>query len=59
MSSFQAPESFVIKSKKFFDLFQFFFLNAGVDVIETKDALFSPHFSGKNHFSIRIVAFAL
>ena len=40
MSSFQAPESFVIKSKKFFDLF----LNAGVDVIETKDALFSLHF---------------
>ena len=41
MRSFQAPESFVIKSEKFFDFFQFFFLNAGVDVIETKDALFS------------------
>ena len=59
MRSFQAPESFVIKSEKFFDFFQFFFLNVGVDVIEIKDVLFSPHFSGRNHFSIRIVAFAL
>ena len=41
MRSFQAPESFVIKSEKFFDFFQFFFLNVGVDVIEIKDALFS------------------
>ena len=32
------PLSFAKKSKKFFDLFQFFFLNAGVDVIEPKDA---------------------
>ena len=41
MSLFQAPESFVIKSEKIFDFFQFFFLNLGVDVIEIKDALFS------------------
>ena len=41
MRSFQAPESFVIKSEKIFDFFQFFFLNVGVDVIEIKDALFS------------------
>ena len=40
MSLFQAPESFVIKSEKIFDFFQFFFLNVGVDVIEIKDALF-------------------
>ena len=40
MRSFQAPESFVIKSEKIFDFFQFFFLNVGVDVIEIKDALF-------------------
>ena len=32
------PLSFAKKSKEFFDLFQFFFLNAGVDVIEPKDA---------------------
>ena len=38
MRSFQAPESFVIKSEKFFDFFQFFFLNLGVDVIEIKDS---------------------
>ena len=45
MRSFQAPESFVIKSEKIFDFFQFFFLNVGVDVIEIKDALFSSsHF---------------
>ena len=36
VSSFQAPESFVIKSEKIFDFFQFFFLNVGVDVIEIK-----------------------
>ena len=41
MRSFQAPKSFVIKSEKIFDFFQFFFLNVGVDVIEIKDALFS------------------
>ena len=41
MRSFQAPESFVIKSEKIFDFFQFFFLNVGVDMIEIKDALFS------------------
>ena len=41
MSLFQAPKSFVIKSEKIFDFFQFFFLNVGVDVIEIKDALFS------------------
>ena len=41
MRSFQAPKSFVIKSEKIFDFFQFFFLNLGVDVIEIKDALFS------------------
>ena len=50
MRSFQAPESFVIKSEKFFDFFQFFFLNVGVDVIEIKDVLFSPHFSGRKSF---------
>ena len=44
MRSFQAPESFVIKSEKIFDFFQFFFLNVGVDVIEIKDALFSLRF---------------
>ena len=45
MRSFQAPESFVIKSEKIFDFFQFFFLNVGVDMIEIKDALFSlSHF---------------
>ena len=45
VSLFQAPESFVIKSEKIFDFFQFFFLNVGVDVIEIKDALFSSsHF---------------
>ena len=45
MRLFQAPESFVIKSEKIFDFFQFFFLNVGVDVIEIKDALFSSsHF---------------
>ena len=64
MRSFQAPESFVIKSEKIFDLFQFFFLNVGVDVIEIKDALFSPrfasslaslrspHFSSKSNFIV-------
>ena len=41
MRSFQTPESFVVKSVKIFDLFQFFFLNVGADVIEIKDALFS------------------
>ena len=57
MSLFQAPESFVIKSEKIFDFFQFFFLNVGVDVIEIKDALFSSlsHFI---RFQIGIVAFA-
>ena len=45
MRSFQAPKSFVIKSEKIFDFFQFFFLNVGVDMIEIKDALFSSsHF---------------
>ena len=46
MSLFQAPESFVIKSEKIFDFFQFFFLNVGVDMIEIKDALFfsTAHF---------------
>ena len=46
MRSFQAPKSFVIKSEKIFDFFQFFFLNVGVDVIEIKDALFfsTAHF---------------
>ena len=40
VSLFQTPKSFVIKSEKIFDFFQFFFLNVGVDVIEIKDALF-------------------
>ena len=56
MRSFQAPESFVIKSEKFFDFFQFFFLNVGVDVIEIKDALFSFHFLWIYTSSIKIVA---
>ena len=42
---FRHQKSFVIKSEKIFDFFQFFFLNVGVDVIEIKDALFSSsHF---------------
>ena len=49
MRSFQAPESFVIKSEKVFDFFQFFFLNVGVDVIEIKDALFSS-LASLSHF---------
>ena len=60
MRSFQAPESFVIKSEKIFDFFQFFFLNVGVDMIEIKDALFSSlarAFGSLSHFSLDLHKF--
>ena len=56
MRSFQAPKSFVIKSEKIFDFFQFFFLNVGVDVIEIQRCfVFVVSFYS---ISISIVAFA-